>query len=386
MIYRLLLRPILFQFDAEKVHDFTFMCLSFFGKIPFLFSFIKFLYKPTNSKLETNLFGIKFPSPVGLAAGLDKNAKLINEFSSLGFGFIEIGTVTPKPQDGNPKKRLFRLLDDKAVINRMGFNNDGVEKIASRLKNRGNIIIGGNIGKNKNTPLEKANTDYLISFDYLFDYVDYFAVNVSSPNTENLRDLQHQDNLKSLLNSIQKNNKSRSQPKPVLLKIAPDLNETQLLNIIKVVKDTGLDEITAKPDGFSYLDSKNYKIRYKYVVGSKKPSNSTRDFCENMMRLSKSGIVYRLEDIDKATREGVNKELGHKGRPYDLFKFKGGIYCRHKWMRQLYRLKKNTKPSKDLSDYKKTRTIPKTYIKNPRGTKQSEIAPVNMPNQGAYPK
>ena len=245
MIYRLLLRPILFQFDAEKVHDFTFMCLSFFGKIPFLFSFIKFLYKPTNSKLETNLFGIKFPSPVGLAAGLDKNAKLINEFSSLGFGFIEIGTVTPKPQDGNPKKRLFRLLDDKAVINRMGFNNDGVEKIASRLKNRGNIIIGGNIGKNKNTPLEKANTDYLISFDYLFDYVDYFAVNVSSPNTENLRDLQHQDNLKSLLNSIQKNNKSRSQPKPVLLKIAPDLNETQLLNIIKVVEDTGLDGIIA---------------------------------------------------------------------------------------------------------------------------------------------
>ena len=129
------------------------------------------------------MFGIKFPSPVGLAAGLDKNAKLINEFSSLGFGFIEIGTVTPKPQDGNPKKRLFRLLDDKAVINRMGFNNDGVEKIASRLKNRGNIIIGGNIGKNKNTHLEKAKNDYLISFDYLFDYVDYFAVNVSSPNT-----------------------------------------------------------------------------------------------------------------------------------------------------------------------------------------------------------
>ena len=141
MIYRLLLRPILFQFDAEKVHNFTFTCLSFFGKIPFLFSFIKFLYKPTNPKLETNLFGIKFPSPVGLAAGLDKNAKLINEFSSLGFGFIEIGTVTPKPQDGNPKKRLFRLLDDQAVINRMGFNNDGVEKIASRLKKRGYQIL-----------------------------------------------------------------------------------------------------------------------------------------------------------------------------------------------------------------------------------------------------
>lgn len=146
------------------------------------------------------------------------------------------------------------------------------------------------------------------------------------------------------------------------------------------------DEITSKPDGFSYLDSKNYKIRYKYAVGSKKPSNSTRDFCQNMMRLSKSGIVYRLEDIDKASRDGVNKELGHNRKPYDLFKFKGGIYCRHKWNRALYRLKKNTQPSKDLSDYKKTRTIPKTYIKNPRGTKQSEIAPINMPNRGAYPK
>jgi len=146
------------------------------------------------------------------------------------------------------------------------------------------------------------------------------------------------------------------------------------------------DEITAKPSGFSYLDSKNYKIRYKYAVGSKKPSSSTRDFCENMMTLSKSGIVYRLEDIDKASRDGVNKQLGHKGKPYDLFKFKGGIYCRHKWNRVLYRLKANTKPSEDILDYKKTREIPKTYIKNPRGTKESVIAPVNMPNEGAYPK
>ena len=146
------------------------------------------------------------------------------------------------------------------------------------------------------------------------------------------------------------------------------------------------DEIISKPSGFSYLDSKNYKIRYKYAVGSKKPSSSTRDFCENMMTLSKSGIVYRLEDIDKASRDGVNKQLGHKGKPYDLFKFKGGIYCRHKWNRVLYRLKANTKPSEDIFDYKKTREIPKTYIKNPRGTKESVIAPVNMPNEGAYPK
>jgi hypothetical protein len=145
------------------------------------------------------------------------------------------------------------------------------------------------------------------------------------------------------------------------------------------------DEITSKPNGFSYLDSKNYKIRYKYAIGSNKSSNSTREFCKNMMSLSSSGIVYRLEDIDKASRDGVNKQLGHKGASYDLFKFKGGVYCRHKWNRALYRLKTNTKPSSDLIDYKKTREIPKTYIKSPRGTKQSEIAPINMPNQGAYP-
>ena len=145
------------------------------------------------------------------------------------------------------------------------------------------------------------------------------------------------------------------------------------------------DEIIAKPSGFSYLDSKNYKIRYKYAVGSKKKSSSTRDFCENMMRLSKSGIVYRLEDIDKASRDGVNKQLGHKGKAYDLFKFKGGVYCRHKWNRVLYRLKANTKPSEDIFDYKRTREIPKTYIKNPRGTKESVIAPVDMDNEGHYP-
>jgi len=148
------------------------------------------------------------------------------------------------------------------------------------------------------------------------------------------------------------------------------------------------DEITSKPDGFSYLDSKNYKIRYKYAVGSSKAmkdNNKSRPFCDNMMGLSRSGVVYRLEGIDAASRGGVNSNLGHKGRPYDLFKFKGGIYCRHKWVKVLYRLKKSTQPSEDLIDYKKTRTIPKTYNKSPRGTKQSEIAPVNMPNQGAYP-
>ena len=148
------------------------------------------------------------------------------------------------------------------------------------------------------------------------------------------------------------------------------------------------DEITSKPSGFSYLDTKNYKIRYRYAVGSTKQmkgNNKSRPFCENMMSLSRAGVVYRLEGIDKASREGVNESLGHNGKPYDLFKFKGGVYCRHKWKKVLYRLKSNTKPSDDLSDYKKTRTIPESYNKKPRGTKQSETAPVNMPNQGHYP-
>jgi dihydroorotate dehydrogenase len=191
------------------------------------------------------LFGIDFPNPVGLAAGLDKNARLVKEFSSLGFGFVEIGTVTALPQKGNPKKRLFRIVDQEAIINRMGFNNDGVKKIAKRLRKKGKVIVGGNIGKNKNTTFEDTISDYLISFDNLFDYVDYFAVNVSSPNTENLRDLQHQENLRHLLNKLQQNNKSKKYPKPILLKIAPDLSENQLLDIIEVVKETKIDGIIA---------------------------------------------------------------------------------------------------------------------------------------------
>ena len=245
MIYKSIIRPLLFRFDAEKIHDFTFLSIKLLSYIPFVFYFLEKYFKVSDPLLRTKLFGIDFPSPVGLAAGLDKNAKLISQFSSLGFGFIEIGTVTPKPQSGNPKKRLFRLLSDEGIINRMGFNNDGIELIASRLKKKGNIIVGGNIGKNKITPINNAVSDYLISFDYLFDLVDYFAINVSSPNTENLRDLQNKDNLVYLLSSIQKNNQSRKTPKPILLKIAPDLSNDQLLSIIDVVTKTSIDGIIA---------------------------------------------------------------------------------------------------------------------------------------------
>jgi dihydroorotate dehydrogenase len=195
-MYKLIIRPILFFFDPEKVHHFTFKFLKNSCKIPFVPAILKAIYEVKNPVLEREVFGIKFKNPVGLAAGFDKDAKLFNELSNFGFGFIEIGTLTPKPQEGNPKKRLFRLKKDNAIINRMGFNNGGVEKATQRLKKKHNVIIGGNIGKNKITPNDEAISDYLICFEKLFDYVDYFVVNVSSPNTPNLRELQEKEPLK----------------------------------------------------------------------------------------------------------------------------------------------------------------------------------------------
>jgi len=199
-----------------------------------------------DKRLEREVFGIKFPNPVGLAAGFDKDAKLIDELSCFGFGFIEIGTLTPKPQDGNPKPRLFRLKEDSGIINRMGFNNKGVEKAIIRLKKRkSDIIVGGNIGKNKLTPNENATEDYIISFNSLFDYVDYFVVNVSSPNTPGLRELQAKEPLTNLLNSLQEINNKKDKRKPILLKIAPDLTNNQLDDIIEIVKDTKIDGLIA---------------------------------------------------------------------------------------------------------------------------------------------
>ena len=244
-MYKKLIKPILFSIDPEKIHDIIFFLTSLAYKFPFISFITSKIFTLKDPNLETELFGIKFPNPVGLAAGFDKNAKLFNEFSTFGFGFIEIGTVTPLSQDGNPKKRLFRLTKDDAIINRMGFNNVGADKVVNRLKSNKNIIIGGNIGKNKKTHMNEANQDYLICFEKLFPYVNYFAINVSSPNTENLRELQHKESLKILLQSIQKKNHSYSSPKPVLLKIAPDLNNNELIDIINVVKETSIDGIIA---------------------------------------------------------------------------------------------------------------------------------------------
>ena len=244
-MYKLLLRPLLFLFDPEKVHHFTFGMVRFMSKIPFFPNIFNAIYEVQDSRLEREVFGLKFKNPVGLAAGFDKDAKLYQELSNFGFGFIEIGTLTPKPQAGNPKKRLFRLKADKAIINRMGFNNGGVLEAVERLKKNKNVLIGGNIGKNKITPNDEAVEDYKQCFDALFDHVDYFVVNVSSPNTPGLRELQDKEPLTALLNTLQEKNTKKSNPKPILLKIAPDLTDEQLLDIITIVSDSNIAGVIA---------------------------------------------------------------------------------------------------------------------------------------------
>lgn len=242
-----LIKSFLFLLDPEKAHHLTFKLIKITHSIPGIPAIIRAIYGYHSPTLKRKVFGLTFKNPVGLAAGLDKDATLFNELGNLGFGFVEIGTLTPKPQPGNEKPRLFRLIPDKAIINRMGFNNKGVFAAAELLKKRKNkeILIGGNIGKNKITPNENAVSDYEINFNALFDVVDYFVVNVSSPNTPNLRDLQEKEPLKHLLNTLQKINISKKNPKPILLKIAPDLTDSQLDDIIEIIRETGIAGVIA---------------------------------------------------------------------------------------------------------------------------------------------
>ena len=249
-----MLRPLLFSLDAERVHHLVFSTLRFLFSIPGAESLCRKLFSLEDARLKRTLFGIDFPNPVGLAAGFDKDARLMRPLSALGFGFIEVGTVTPLPQPGNEKPRLFRLKEDQALINRMGFNNDGVKAMSERLRKRkGNLIIGANIGKNKNTPVEEAASDYEKCFRELFALVDYFAVNVSSPNTPGLRSLQEKEPLLKILLLLQRVNDELVKKglnggvkrKPILLKISPDLSTEQLDDIIEVVVTSKLDGIIA---------------------------------------------------------------------------------------------------------------------------------------------
>lgn len=241
-----LIKKVLFRFDPEQVHYWVMARLQQIVRVAPGRRFLKKQFCLEDPGLERVLWGIRFKNPVGLAAGFDKDARFTDALSHLGFGFIEIGTLTPKPQSGNDKPRLFRLPEDRALINRMGFNNGGVQAAVARLKKRQNkLIIGGNIGKNKLTPNAEAGQDYEIAFRALYEVVDYFTVNVSSPNTPGLRELQDKEPLKKLLDRLQQINAELGGKKPVLLKIAPDLTETQLDEIIEIVSETGIQGIVA---------------------------------------------------------------------------------------------------------------------------------------------
>lgn len=293
-MYKILVRPFLFLLDAEKAHYFTFSLVRFLSKIGFSGLF-RALYVVKDKRLEREVFGLKFKNPVGLAAGFDKNAVLFNEFSNFGFGFVEIGTLTPKPQDGNPKPRLFRLKPDMAIINRMGFNNAGVFDAVERLKKEHRVLIGGNIGKNKVTPNDEATKDYLICLDALFDHVDYFAVNVSSPNTPGLRELQDKEPLTALLKELKKENtkyasKRNVKERPILLKIAPDLTDEQLLDIIEIVADTKIDGVIATN---TTIERKNLK--------------SDLIFTEEKGGLSGKPLVNRSTEVIRFLAEKSNK-------------------------------------------------------------------------------
>ena len=343
-LYRSIIRPILLKFDPEAVHHFTFKCFKLFQKSALIRSVVSAQFKVNDPRLERELFGLKFPNPVGLAAGLDKNAEAFDFLGSMGFGFIEIGTVTPIAQSGNPLPRLFRFINDKALINRMGFNNEGVEKVIERLrKKKTNVLIGGNIGKNKITPNEDATSDYIKCFDALYNYVDYFVVNVSSPNTPNLRELQDKEPLTKLLSDLMELNRSKEKPKPILLKIAPDVNHSQLDDIIDIVKTTSIDGIVAtnttiSREGLNYTENEIERvgagglsgkplrerstevIRYIHkksngsipIIGvggimSKKDALEKLEAGASLIQLY-TGFIYEGPALIKA----INKELLHK--------------------------------------------------------------------------
>jgi len=281
-MYKALLRPLFFLFDPEKIHHFTFSLIKTTSKLPGIPALFRSLYVVNDKRLERKLFGLTFKNPVGLAAGFDKNAVLYNELANFGFGFIEIGTVTPKGQAGNPKKRLFRLQDDKGIINRMGFNNEGLEAAVKQLKkNKGKLIIGGNIGKNTQTKPEDYTKDYLECFNALHPQVDYFVLNVSCPNVGSHAKLNDKEYLLELISTVQMANATFEVQKPILLKIAPDLNDIQLDEIVELISETNLDGVIASNTstdrtGLKASDSRLKEIGNGGLSGQPVKDKSTR--------------------------------------------------------------------------------------------------------------
>ena len=290
-MYKKVIRPILFLLQPEAVHKLIVSVLRIFHFLGITQLFYRLFFKVEHSSLEKVCFGIKFPNPVGLGAGFDKDATMVDILSDFGFGFIEIGTVTPKPQPGNDKPRLFRLKDDSALINRMGFNNEGVDKALKQLMNRkSKIIVGGNIGKNKITLNSEATNDYITCLNTLYDHVDYFVVNVSSPNTPGLRELQEKDPLIKLLKSLKEEIAKKATSKPILLKISPDLSDNQLDDIIEIVIETGLDGIVATNTTISRDDLKTNTDRINKIGNGGLSGQPLKERSNEVIRYLRKGL------------------------------------------------------------------------------------------------
>lgn len=328
-MYKAIIRPIFFLFDPEKIHYFTFSLIRILSKIPGVGILFRSLYLINDKKLERNLFGLTFKNPVGLAAGFDKNAVLYNELANFGFGFIEIGTVTPKGQEGNPKKRLFRLKDDQGIINRMGFNNEGLQAVIEKLKkNKGKLIIGGNIGKNTPTLPENYTVDYIECFNGLHPYVDYFVLNVSCPNVGSHAKLNDKDYLIELITACQKLNNSKNVQKPILLKIAPDLNNIQLDEIIALVAETKIDGVIASNTSTSRTNLKASQERLKEIGNGGLSGQPIKNQSTNVIRyLSKNsnkafpiigvGGIHSADDAIEKIKAGADLVQIYTGFIYE---------------------------------------------------------------------
>ena len=308
-MYNKLIKPFLFLFDPELVHDFVFFSIKILNKIPFVELILRSIYTINNPKLKRKVLGIDFPNPIGLAAGFDKDAKLFKELSNFGFGFIEVGTVTPLRQKGNPKKRLFRLEADDALINRMGFNNEGVESLITRLKKKKDLIVGVNIGKNKNTDIQNSVNDYEFCFNKLHPYVDYFAINISSPNTPNLRLLQKKDALLKILKRLTFLNNNKSKQKPIFIKISPDIDNKQLEDIIDSVIETKLSGIIATNTTLS-RENLNSNINLKNESGglSGKPLNDrSNEIIRFISKKSKKSFIIIGVGGIQSSKDAIDK-------------------------------------------------------------------------------
>ena len=323
-MYKLLIRPVFFLFNAEFIHNISLFLVKVLYSFPALKGISKKLFCLENEKLSIEFENLKFKNRIGLAAGFDKNAKYLDELETFGFSHVEVGTITPKPQDGNDKPRLFRLKSDSALLNRMGFNNDGVDIILNRLKKyKGDMVIGANIGKNKTTSNENAVEDYLFSFKILRNYVDYFTVNISSPNTPDLRKLQSKSNLENLLSKIQIEN-SKEKKVPLFVKIAPDLEIRELKDIIEVCEKNKINGIIATNTTVSKQKIKNKKIDELGEGGiSGKPiadvSNDVIAFIKKNSKLKIIGVggIFNFSDLQDKLNAGADIVQVYTGWIYE---------------------------------------------------------------------